>query len=96
MSPATTVHTAEVLPPRALLFLGIVAVHAVLAWFLGNSLIRTVKDFIAPPVQLVPLDNSPPVEQRPVEPLNPTLEIRSTSRPARSRSLRPIPNTTPP
>lgn len=74
MSPATTMHTAEVLPPRALLFLGIVAVHAVLAWFLGNGFIGTVKNFIAPPVQVVPLED-PPVKPLPTQPtLDPTLD----------------------
>lgn len=74
MSPASTLHTAEVLPPRALVFLGIVAAHAVLAYFLGNGLVRGVKNLITPaPVNVIPIDYPPVVVPRP-QSLNPTLD----------------------
>jgi TonB family protein len=63
------VHTAEILPPRALLFLGIVALHAVFAWFLAKGLMVGITNYLAP----VPIDASfvpertPPPTQIPVE-----------------------------
>jgi TonB family protein len=70
MRPAIAIHTAEVLPPRAVLFLGIVAVHALLAYFLGNGLVRTVKNFITPPVEVIPIKDrlDVPVPQERLDP----------------------------
>jgi TonB family protein len=75
MSPATTIHTAEVLPPRAVLFLGIVAAHVLLAWFLGNGLIREMKNFINPrPVDVIPLPDQPVEVPRTQQDLMPPLD----------------------
>jgi TonB family protein len=76
MRPATVLHTAEVLPPRAVLFLGIVAVHALLAYYLGNGLIRQVKDFIDP-IRIIDIKDDPVPVPQPRDPdLNPTMDNR--------------------
>jgi TonB family protein len=75
MRPHTAIHTAEVLPPRAVLFLGIVAVHALLAYYLGNGLIRGVKNLIAPQPLVVKIDDRPiEVPRTPPTNLNPRLD----------------------
>jgi TonB family protein len=66
----TTLHSAQVLPPRAMLFLGIVALHAVLAYFFASALLRTTISILSTsPIQVLdlPRENPPPVEHVPVE-----------------------------
>lgn len=73
MPAAPTIHTAEVLPPRAVLFLGIVAVHAVLVYFLGNHLIRGVAKLIDPqPIELIPIPETV-IEPQPEDAVDPVL-----------------------
>ncbi len=61
------VHTAEVLSPRAMLFLGIVAFHAVLAYFLSQGLMRATVNFLKPDMEGVIIPETrptpPPVER---------------------------------
>jgi TonB family protein len=64
------IHTAEVLPPRALLFLGIVALHVVFGWFLTSGLMRTTMELLLPtrPIDIVPVEEKkPPLEKIPIE-----------------------------
>lgn len=49
MNPS--IHTAQVLPARAVVFLGIVAFHIVLAYLFANPLIRGVTHVLAPPIE---------------------------------------------
>jgi periplasmic protein TonB len=65
----STVHTAEVLPPRAMLFLGIVALHAVLAYFFASSFTTAIIKILSPPMDAVIItDRPPPTPQSPPEP----------------------------
>jgi TonB family protein len=67
----STPHTAEVLPPRAMLFLGIVALHAVLAYFFAQAFLETTISIIrVNRIQAIDLpveQKPPPVQQVPVE-----------------------------
>ncbi len=47
----TNIHTAEVLSPRAMLFLGIVALHAVLGYFLASGLMTTTFQILKPEME---------------------------------------------
>jgi TonB family protein len=65
-----TVHTAQVLPPRALLFLAIVALHVLLAYFLTSSLMRATIQILVPPIiaEVVPERERPAPRPAIVEP----------------------------
>jgi len=60
------IHTAEVLPPRALLFLGIVALHVVFAWFLTSGLMSTTIKLLLPtrPVEAFPIEMPKPAPEK--------------------------------
>jgi protein TonB len=67
MNPS--VHTAEVLPARAALFLGILAFHVLLAYLFANGLIQGVIHVLVPPtIEVIRLpepldpDTTPPPE----------------------------------
>jgi len=64
----TNLHTAEVLPPRALLFLGIVALHVVFAWLLTSGLMRTTLQILLPnkPIDLIRIDEKKTPPAKPV------------------------------
>jgi TonB family protein len=75
----STSRTAEVLPPRAMLFLGIVALHAVLAYFFADAFLKTTISIMKPErIQAVdlPAEKPKPVEQVPAE--QPTLPQPTT------------------
>ncbi len=62
------IHTAEVLPPRAMLFLGVVALHVLFAYFLTSGLMRATIQILLPPMEGVILkDPDPPKQQKAVE-----------------------------
>jgi TonB family protein len=55
------VHTAEVLPPRAMLFVGIVGFHVVIAYFLTQGLLGFTIQVMKPrTIEVVPIDTPPP------------------------------------
>jgi protein TonB len=58
----SNVHAAEVLSPRAILFLGIVALHAVLGYFLSHGLMQATVQLLKPTMEgvIVPDDRPPP------------------------------------
>jgi TonB family protein len=68
-----TVHTAEVLPARAMLFLGIVGFHVLLATLLAKGMIQATIDVLRPPMEgtILPPAQPPAVPTHPVE--NPTI-----------------------
>ena len=66
MSPS--VHTAEVLPARAVLFLGILAFHVLLAYLFATGLIQGVIHVLVPePLEVIPI----PEKTDPVPPTSP-------------------------
>ena len=69
MNPS--VQTSEVLPARAVLFLGILAFHVLLAYLFATGLIRTTVQMLAPPmdVTIIP-DKTTQPPQTPID--NPT------------------------
>jgi protein TonB len=69
MNPS--VHTAEVLPARAVLFLGILAFHVLLAYLFATGLIRTTIQMLVPPMDVIPIPEHPVVNP-PLPPQNPT------------------------
>ena len=61
-----SVHTAEVLPARAVLFLGILAFHVLLAYLFATGLIQGVIHVIAPPtIEVIPLREKTPADTQP-------------------------------
>ncbi|MEJ1960899.1 MAG: TonB family protein [Gammaproteobacteria bacterium] len=68
-----TVHTAQVLPPRAVLFLGILAFHVVLAYLFASPLIKVAIRALDPPIQGTIIDVKPDPTPQP-SPENPTLQ----------------------
>jgi TonB family protein len=62
------IHTAEVLPPRALLFLGIVALHVVFGWFLTSGLMTATMELLLPtrPIDVIPIKETQPPPVKPV------------------------------
>lgn len=74
------VHTAEVLPPRAMLMIGIVGFHVILVYALTHGLMGVTLKYLDPKMEVVPIRDvvpvpTPPVEQR-IEPtLQPTPRI---------------------
>jgi protein TonB len=70
------VHTAEVLPPRALLFLGVVALHVVLGYLLTTGLMRGITKLLIPePIigDIIPDQPRPPPQKVLIE--NPKLTL---------------------
>lgn len=76
MSPV--VHTAEVLPPRALLFLAIVVLHILFGWLLANGMMVTIQEYLAPSplkVGIIPERQVPQTPPKIIEP-----ELRDPTR----------------
>ena len=71
MNPS--VHTAEVLPARAVLFLGILAFHVLLAYLFANGLIRATIQVLAPTMDVVPVPEKTKSDPQ-TQPENPTLQ----------------------
>ena len=74
MNPS--VHTAEVLPARAVLFLGILAFHVLLAYLFATGLIRATIQVLIPPLDVIQVPEKTPVDLPP-PPENPTLPPRT-------------------
>jgi TonB family protein len=65
MNPSTpSIHAAQVLPARAVLFLGIIGLHVVFAYLFASGMIIKVTQWVAPPVILIP-DPAPPKPREP-------------------------------
>jgi periplasmic protein TonB len=65
------VHTAEILPPRALLFLGVIALHVVFGYLLTTGLMRGIIKVLMPePIisEIIPETPRPPPQRVIVEP----------------------------
>lgn len=65
------VHTAEVLSPRAMLFMGIVALHAVFGYLLATGLMRTSFTLLKPEMEGVIIpdrEQPPPVVPKVIDP----------------------------
>ena len=87
MNPS--IHTAQVLPPRAVLFLGVVALHGVFIYLFASGLIaQTVRILLPPPaIDFIDIKKQPPPTPPPppyqpttviakvVDPLPPVLDI---------------------
>jgi periplasmic protein TonB len=60
MNPS--IHTAQVLPARAVLFLGIVALHGLFAYVFASGLLATTYHILRadPPIEVIPLKNPTP------------------------------------
>lgn len=71
MNPS--IHTAQVLPARAIVFLGIVAFHVVLAYLFANPLIRVVTHVLEPPIEGAIIDVKP-TPTPDAKPENPTFQ----------------------
>src|SRR5689334_14622323 len=75
MNPS--IHAAQVLPARAVLFLGIVGLHVLFAYLFASGLIVTITKVIAPPdIDVIPLKKDAP--PKPDDP-TPTLPTRLTT-----------------
>ena len=85
MNPS--VQTSEVLPTRAVLFLGILAFHVLLAYLFATGLIRTTVQMLAPPMDVTiipdrttqppqtPIDNPTPRPTTLITVVEPTIRI---------------------
>ena len=73
MNPS--IHTAQVLPARAVLFLGIVALHGLFAYLFATGLISTTIRVLAPDMEFIKL----PPERPPPKPTPPTPPVTLTA-----------------
>lgn len=72
MNPS--IHTAQVLPARAVLFLGIAGFHALLAYLFGSGLITQTIKILVPekPIEIIDVPPRPPIETTTPPPAGPT------------------------
>ena len=71
MNPSNpSIHTAQVLPARAVVFLGIIGLHVLFGYLFASGMIATTVNWLRPPpdIQLIPLPDPPPPTDTPREP----------------------------
>jgi TonB family protein len=91
MNPS--IHTAQVLPARAVLFLGIAGFHALLAYLFASGLItQTIKILVPePPMEFIDIEkNSPPLETTTPPPSAPPQFIAKIDDPLPLPPINPI------
>ncbi len=87
MNPS--IHTAQVLPARAVLFLGIVGLHVLLAYLFATGLITQTIHILVPepPIDIIDVQRSPPTQ-----PATPSLPHPITTITLADPPLPPAPN----
>ena len=85
MNPSNpSIHTAQVLPARAVLFLGIIGLHVLFGYLFASGMIAMTVNWLRPPpdIELIRLPDPPPPPDTPRDPAaTPTIFTASTPLP---------------